>query len=95
LHGLLPRLWAGLQQCPEMLQLTYGTNLIEVSPDWTILKLYMTSPIRVVKLKEASLNYQYHKNEILISHSAGKTELSFCSVYRKLYLKDRCHIRRQ
>jgi hypothetical protein len=45
LHGLLPRPWLGLQQCPEILQLTYETNLIEVSPDWTTLKLYMTSPI--------------------------------------------------
>jgi hypothetical protein len=35
----------GPQQCPEILQLTYETNLIEVSLNWTVLKLYMTSPI--------------------------------------------------
>ena len=35
----------GAQQCPEILQLTYETNLVEVSPNWTTLKLYMTSPI--------------------------------------------------
>ena len=25
----------GAQQCPKILQLTYETNLVEVSPNWT------------------------------------------------------------
>ena len=45
LRGLLPRTWVRLQQCPEIPQLTYETNLIDVSPNRTILKLYSTSPI--------------------------------------------------
>ena len=35
----------GALQCPEILQLTYETNLLEVSPNWTTLKLYLASPV--------------------------------------------------
>jgi hypothetical protein len=47
-----------------------------------------------VKLTEAALNSQLYKKPNLIGRAAGKTGLSFCSVYRKVYLED-CHMERR
>ena len=85
----------GAQQCPEILQPTYETNLIEVSLNWTILKLYMTSPITSCEAERSFSKQSIIQKRNFVSHSAGKTELSFCSLYRKLYLNDRCHMKRQ
>jgi hypothetical protein len=83
----------GAQQCPEMLQLTYETNLIQVSPNLTTPKLYMTSPIASCEAESSCSKQSIIQKPNLIGCATGKTGLSFGSMYRKLYIADRCHMK--
>jgi hypothetical protein len=67
----------------EISQLVCERNLIHVvSHLKKILKICMTLPITVVKLKGTFLTIGNEK-QIPISHAGGKTELSFFSLHRK------------
>jgi hypothetical protein len=72
--------------CPEILQLLYERNLIQVFPNLTtILKLYKTLPIKSCKAERNFSNLSTIKKKT--NNARGESELSFCSVYRKWYFK--------
>jgi hypothetical protein len=71
-------------KCPEILLRMYETNLIKVFPRLIeIPKMYMTLPITSCEAERNFSDLSVIKKKISIKHARGKTELSFCPLYRK------------
>jgi hypothetical protein len=55
----------------------------------------MTSPIASCEAESSCSKQSIIQKPNLIGRATGKTGLSFDSMYRKLYLADRCHMKRR